>query len=629
MNELPASTPAEAVAAGTVAAPPDSPAAAGRTPRYGAWMVVILLAGLLGRAALSVHPGHTPDVELFVAWMKGLAEHGLGGFYQNEWANYPPFYILVLRALGELTRWVGLHGSDALAVHMLQRLPASLADVALAVLLYREGRRVLGARLGLSAAAIYYLNPVSFYVSGYWGQVDSIHSLFVLAALVALNRSRPTWAGVAIGLALLQKLQSIAFVPLVLFDVYRRWHWKGVLMTGLGGLMAAVLVMTPFLVTGSAKSVLQTGYGVVGQYPRLSINAFNVWSAVAESEVADTVVPRAFIRAAAEGADSVAADARWFLALTWRRLGSAAFIVAVAVILSVYARRWDVDARWLAAAGLGLAMFVFLTEMHERYLYPVVAILPLWAVRTAWRERFYVFASALLLLNLTQAQPVSQIAVDIGVANGLVLLSVLALLALPRVVTPVVRDAAPAAGAEDIAPCKPDRIVRLFQVATALAAAASLVVALLLVRVVTTAAPLDRKEDVVYLSDLVPRVARQGYRSVTRDADVEGSPIRLGDTYYLKGVGSHADAVIEYAVPRSYSNFEADVGIQQGFAGNARVLVELDGRVAARVDELTANAGPTRLSVPLAGATRLRLKVESKGSNKGDHVNWGAARFVP
>ncbi len=627
MHETASQTPDEATLPDGIAVE-TAPSASEPRPRPGLWLVVMLAAGLVVRAALSMRPGHTADVVLFVSWMNALAEHGLGSFHEHVQANYPPFYILVLRGLGELCRAFGLAGQDGLAVTMLQRLPACLADMALAILLYREGARLFGARLGLAAAALYYLNPVSLYISAYWGQVDSIHSLFVVAAVIAINRARPGWAGLAVALALLQKLQSIVFIPLVVFDVYRRWRWVGLGKCLAGATLAALLVLTPFVVAGSAGKVLRNGYGVVGQYPKLSVKAFNVWAAVAELEVADTTVPIALIRAAAGTSDRVAADATWYLALTWRRIGSAAFVVAVAVILSVHARRWDAEARFLAAAALAAAMFVFLTEMHERYLYPIVAILPLWAVASAWRERFFVFASALLLLNLTHAQPVAQIAVDIGVGNVLVLLSLVALLAFPqRPAAVAFTEARPDAGPAER--CPPDRIVRAFQALTVVAWVGSVVAAGVLVRVILSADSFVPEPGVVYLSDLTPRSQRQGYRSVTPDADVEGSPIYLGGMYYLKGVGTHADAIIDYEVPETCATFEADVGIQRGFGGNVRVSVEVGGKEVYRVDELTAAMGPQAVSVSVRGAARLRLRIQPNGTNKGDHVNWGGARFVP
>ena len=84
------------------------------------------------------------------------------------------------------------------------------------------------------------------------------------------------------------------------------------------------------------------------------------------------------------------------------------FALATACILAVYSRHRGAADRSLAAGLLVLAFFVFLTEMHERYAFPVVALLPIWAVGGAWRERGYALLSMAMLLNLTAAQPIGE-----------------------------------------------------------------------------------------------------------------------------------------------------------------------------------------------------------------------------
>ena len=69
---------------------------------------------------------------------------------------------------------------------------------------------------------------------------------------------------------------------------------------------------------------------------------------------------------------------------------------------------------WAAGDLVGLAFFLLLTEMHERYAFPVLAVLPIWALGSAWRERAYLLLSAAMLLNLTVVQPVKEIAGEIS-----------------------------------------------------------------------------------------------------------------------------------------------------------------------------------------------------------------------
>ncbi len=257
--------------------------------------------------------------------------------------------------------------------------------------------------------------------------------------------------------------------------------------------------------------------GVVGQYPRLSINAFNLWHIGNRQETGDTVPPGLLIRAASAGASRVEDDATWYLHLTWRRIGSLLFILTTAAVLSLYARRHTPDARALAAAGLGLAFFLFLTEMHERYAYPVIAILPIWAVTSAWRERVFVILCAMLLLNLAEAQPVDQIAGDIGAAKVILFVGLCAYLAFARDTTAGPSPAEPAPAPRPVAPPEPSRLVGAFRGGTLIAWIAAAGIAGTLIQLGVTAPDLET-EDALYLSDLEPAVARQGYGQLARDA---------------------------------------------------------------------------------------------------------------
>lgn len=714
VSDLPASVPGVA-----------PPASVRDCRRAWPWLVLIVLVGAACRAGLAGTDGHLDDVRLFARWMRGLTEYGLGEFFEHDrGANYPPLHMLTLRGLGwALTQYGGMvqreggagdtpsdvengvevngdeggnqgeqgdegddrsiHNrsgdqsilDDDAIVHAALRLPACLADLLITLLLFAEVRRLYGSRAGAVAAGLYFLNPVSIYVSAYWGQVDSIHTLFILAALTALNRHRPAWAGAAgavAALALLQKLQSVAFLPLIILVVYQRWRWRGLAWLAGGAVFAVAVVLAPFVVAGSAEPALRQGYGVVGQYPRLSINAYNLWFAFGGQDIGDNAPPSLLIRAAADGATQVAADAAWYLGITWRRVASAAFALITATVLSLYARRPSADARALAASALGLAFFLFLTEMHERYAFPVIALLAVWAARSAARERIFALISILMLLNLTGPQPVDQVAFGIGTAAVALFCVLVGALAwgdsgrgrpaaaqTASVAAPVATAAPPAvsvAAASAASPAervsegrsrrsllpraegvsmmpvqeaapRPSRLIRLFQAVTGLAwlAGAALVAgAVVLAQQRPTAAPAGA----VYLGDLTPKSAQQGFGRLRIDREVEGGPIRLADTYYVRGLGTHAPATLVYEVPPGAQRFEAVAGVDRMFDGRVDIVVLLDGREVFRAEKLGSTGEPARISVSVEGVRELTLRVKPDGPQTGDHVDFGDARFI-
>jgi hypothetical protein len=153
------------------------------TAIYG--LAVLLLVGLLIRLTLAYvllpSSGFESDIGTFTAWALQLAEHGPGTFYASAgFADYPPGYLYVLWLVGGLGHLLAPFGNgDPVSVTTtLIKLPAIFADVAVAAVLYGVVRswrspRLDAHRLALIAAALYLLNPVSWYDSAIWGQTDA------------------------------------------------------------------------------------------------------------------------------------------------------------------------------------------------------------------------------------------------------------------------------------------------------------------------------------------------------------------------------------------------------------------------------------------------------------------------
>ena len=161
-------------------------------------MTILLLAGLALRLIIAyvLYPGSgfETDIASFTAWAQTLVAHGPGGFYASVgFADYPPGYLFVLWLLGLLgNALAGITGADPTSVvTALLKVPPIAADIAIGALLYRLTRRWLGdrpgaERLALVAAALYVFNPVTWYDSALWGQVDSVGTLAMLGAIALL-----------------------------------------------------------------------------------------------------------------------------------------------------------------------------------------------------------------------------------------------------------------------------------------------------------------------------------------------------------------------------------------------------------------------------------------------------------
>lgn len=623
-----------------------SRAALGSTASTAARLLAILAAAILLRwwIAVGAGVGHASDLSLFVRWIRALTEHGLTGFYAAEsFCDYPPLMLLVMRGIGAAVQFVtgGLAAED---LRLGMKLASCAADMIIGATLFLEGRRLLGTSGGMLACGLYVLNPVALYDSAYWGQVDAIYTLFVLGSLVLVLRGHAGWAGALAVVALAAKFQSIAVLPLVVFEGFRRSGWSGLARLAAGGAMALVVLSAPFVYTGTLTESLTRAYvNVVGQYPERSKSAYNLWYLVGDPGESDASPPLALVRLAAGERDAVQAGESWWLHLTWRRISLVLFALSVAVVLSLYGCRPGPLSFYAAAGALALCFFMFPTEMHERYAFPAVAMLAIWGASGAGRERVYWVLTLLLSLNLAAVLTAVPLAPQIAVA----LFAVLAFVGLGIVVR---REAAPAASAASDEPSREARgarpVIRIFQAATLVALTGGVAVGALAAvevrrlgewpRPLATEGAASQPGDrpgatTVNLGALKPRKAQQKYKWPAVDRSVDGGLMRIGDTIYLHGVGAHAPATLHYDIPGGMTVFEAVVGINRctGGRGSAVVRILLDGTTAYVSPTITGTSPPAKIRVPLGSAKSLRIEVdETADGDKCDHVDLALARFL-
>lgn len=597
-------------------------------------LAAILLLGMGLRAwlAMDAELGHDSDIGFFVSWTRTLHEHGIGGFFEAQrFCDYPPLSLLFFVALGHAAQWLYGGLGDADAMRVLLKIPACLADLAIGIMIFIEARRLLGARAGNAAAALFVLNPVIIYNTAYWGQIDSLFTAFVLLAFLFVGRRCWHLAGAAAAAGLLIKFQAIAFVPLLLFEAYRIGRWRAVGGKLVAALALASCVLLPFAWQGVMDDVLQRSYvNVVGQYNDLSKSAYNLWYAIGDPHTADTGIPAPIVAAVAQGRTELSADASWMLRLNWRTISLIIFALMVAIVLSLYSRRPTEISCYGAARLLGLAFFVFPTEMHERYALPAVAFLAVWTASSQWKERVFYILSAMLLLNLAAVLPAEAVAAQIGGTNLLIFAALLGALAWTKRGEQVAYETPRRVDESDTWSKQPALVV-WFRRATAYAVVGVVFAAAWVGFRALSAPPVDDTAGSIYLSTLTPRSARQGWGKLARDGSVSGGALTLDGRIYTRGLGTHTPSRLEYDIPPGCTEFRAIVGLDRSSEGkgSAVIAVELDGERAYVSPCLTEENGPLAVRVPLNGARRLVLVAEpTRDGSRSDHVDWALARFT-
>ena len=359
------------------------------------WWLASLVAGLiLVRLALAMTTkGYVPDIATFSAWV-AHATDGLASFYADGYgADYPPGYIYVLWLIAKLRQVLGL-GFDSPSYLVALKLPAILADAVSVYVLYRLAQQHWSDKAALAIAGLYAFNPAVIIDSAVWGQVDAVLTLFILLGALCLEK-RPAASAACFAIALLVKPQALIFAPLPLFwfaDRLLRQTPRATtdLSIFIGAAVATFcLGILPFTLNQSPVWIVAKYGNTLASYPFATVNAFNFF--------------------ALNGANFVPITER-FLFLSYELWGYA-FITLILIFAGLTALKGRKSSRfWYLAAFLSVSVFVLSVKMHERYLFPALALTLAFAIVSHARWGLYLFAglSATQLLNVVEVLAFSE-----------------------------------------------------------------------------------------------------------------------------------------------------------------------------------------------------------------------------
>ncbi len=342
------------------------------------FLFVLLTAAFLVRVAFFGNQGYAAvDTTDFMLWFQHAVDVGPHLFYANNyWCDYPPFNIFFFWIFGNFANSLHLFGSTMFTYIM--KLPANFFDMATAALIFFFVRKRVNLKVSLLATAIYAFNPAVVFDAAVWGQFDAIYAFLLVSSLLLVFRGKPKWAVVAFMLGVLTKPQSIALAPLFFFIVWRKSDWKNFAASILVAAVTVFAVILPYQWPNSNPVTFLTSiyFGAYSTYGYTTVNAFNFWG-FGGMWVPDTQAT--------------------FL------LGWAMFAVAVAFVLYYVHKRIDIDDKELIVLlGAFVSFFAFFmlpTRIHERYLFPALAILVLMVPFLKRARPLYLVLTATCFVN--------------------------------------------------------------------------------------------------------------------------------------------------------------------------------------------------------------------------------------
>ena len=306
-----------------------------------ALLAAIVVLGVAWRVSVLGVDGHNGDVLVMTRWAERMADVGPWPFYEGSGSVYPAL-LYPLWGLG-----VALDGP---ALDLAVKALSIPFDVAIGLLLAAALWRRSGPGEATTAAALYMLNPAAILAGPVWGQVDSAGTLPFMASLVALASGRHGVAGGLGVIAFMVKPQfGLVLLPVVVVAAMRSRQRRevGPALRAVGGMAATYALMAAPLALHPPR-YLQILSDTATRQPYTSLNAFNPWGLLIGFEVPDG---------------------------PFVLVGTLLLLAGCIGSLTPLRRQADLAAILAVGALLVLAFYFLPTRVHERYLFPAIAVL--------------------------------------------------------------------------------------------------------------------------------------------------------------------------------------------------------------------------------------------------------------
>lgn len=359
-------------------------------PEKACWggFAFIVVVGLLLRLILcALYRGHDSDMGCFIGWGQDIARNGTRSFYWaagHDWYDYPPGYMLFLGGYSAALNLLRVDTGTVLGI-FLYMLPAIAADLCLALLLMNFARRQGINNAGtLILGGLVFLNPALLFLTGAWGQIDSILTLWLVVSFLLLLDPKPgavdrnkVLSGAVFGLAVMTKWQALMFGPVYamahLFLIRRgeKAAWQDVrdtIFAASAALAVILLISLPFKGDQGLLWFVDRFLTASAHYDYATVEAYNYFAFCGANwkRAGEYILPGI---------------------LTFKQFGTIAICLAILAGFMTILRRHQVQKRlgsslredrgflFLAASLTMALIFTFGHYMHERYVVPILVML--------------------------------------------------------------------------------------------------------------------------------------------------------------------------------------------------------------------------------------------------------------
>lgn len=341
-------------------------------------MLVLAVIAIVKVAVMPFFPGFGPDVGSYQSWAAQIATLGPAHTYQEGYfLDYPPGYLYGLWVAGLVAKGIGATGDF---YRVIIEGPAIVADFALAILMYALIRRGSRPAMATIAMLLVALNPALLFDTVVWGQSDSVLTFVTLLSIVSIlgEQYEVGWGLAAIGV--LVKPQGLMILPVLGLWTMLETDFATWIRSGVALIAVAIIGIAPFQIGHEWNWILKLYTSTAAYYHETSVNAFNLMALIGGLRNSD--------------ADTIAG-------VSYFALGMSLLVPLYGFIGWILSRGRTPERLLFAAFFAIFGFFMVAPRMHERYLYPAIALsIPL-ALEAPQMLAVFVVLSLTCTINLS------------------------------------------------------------------------------------------------------------------------------------------------------------------------------------------------------------------------------------
>ena len=347
---------------------------------------IFILATLIRIILVLISKSH-PDIYNHIDWGKKFFSVGSKKFYENtfwavSWPNQPPASIylfalieklrqIIFSAFSFINQTIPIFPSKIMFyldknLHIiLLKIPLVIADLLIGLLIYKFcQKRNLDKSNTLTA--LWLFNPATIYNSTIWGQTDPIINLLAFLSIIKLMDNKYSQAIIFFSLSIFFKLSLLIYLPVFLIFLTKKLT-KNKLKKIFIGIIISFLIFyihnQPFKSVPEKNIIDWTIYlyktkVFQRQGDMLTGNAFNFWLLSYGLDLSNT----------------------GNILLAGIKLKTYGYILSLLLMsiicLKFYFQKTKIKLYFSYSLFLtAFSTFLFLTNIHERYLYPIFPIM--------------------------------------------------------------------------------------------------------------------------------------------------------------------------------------------------------------------------------------------------------------